>query len=105
MSEKFMASMRRLPDLTDGDHTLRRPDRHGDFYWDLRNGKRSLVVAVPWPSTGRPVWSSWSIDHKNESDAQWTWDGNEDEPIVTIVALTAIGLARGKWDGYRGYDT
>ena len=75
--------MSRLSDLHDGEDSVRKIEKVGDFYWDLREGRRDLVIAVPWPPhSGKAIWSSWSIDYKNDSDASWTWDGNEDKPTL-----------------------
>ena len=75
--------------------------QRGDFFWDLRGGKRSLVVALPIvPRTFRDdpkdwEWSRWTIDHPNHCDAQWSWDGNEMEPTLS-PSLHAVGL----WHGW-----
>ena len=94
---------RRLPDLTEAvieatpwepipgnPHSGRRkhfpcaPERVGDFYWDLRHGRRQLVVALPTsPADLKGTAVAWSIDFKNHCDAQWSWDGNEDVPTLT----------------------
>ena len=75
--------MKRLPDLYDGDSSIIKTNNIGDFYWDLRDGHRALVIAVPWPSNQRPIWSSWSIDYKNDSGDQWSWNGDENKPTLS----------------------
>jgi Family of unknown function (DUF6527) len=53
----------------------------GDFAWIKDDQKRrSLVVALPLGKS----WSvcSWTIDHRNHCNAQWSWDGNKDEPTL-----------------------
>lgn len=74
-------------------------ERLGDFAWRVIDGRRSMIVAIPRPSDGRSaaswVLSSWTIDHKNECDAQWGWDGNVDRPTLT-PSLHAVGVWHGR---------
>ena len=90
------------PDLT--AITDKRPPlkQRGDFYWDIRGGKRVLVLAMPChieTTDGSHVYewemSRWSIDHPNADDASWSWDGNEDKPTLS-PSLHAVGI----WHGY-----
>lgn len=72
----------------------------GDFYWDTRGGKRTLVLAPPCQRHGKDdgkqwVYSRWTIDHPNHCDAQWSWDGNEDAPTLD-PSLHAVGI----WHGW-----
>ena len=71
-------------------------EKLGDFYWDVRGERRTLVVLIPCLS-GRSGWinSRWTIDHKNHCDAQWSWDGNEDAPTLDPT-LDAGGI----WHGW-----
>ena len=72
------------------------PQRAGDFYWDTQDGKRKLVVAVPRPNPEQDwVLTVWTIDHKNTSDASWSWDGNQNAPTLS-PSLHAVGL----WHGW-----
>ena len=69
------------------------PEDIGDFYWDLQHKRRCLVVALP--TKHGMLCCSWSIDHKNHSNAQWSWDGDEDAPTLS-PSLHAVGL----WHGW-----
>lgn len=68
----------------------------GDFFWRVRDGKRTLVVALP---TSRNIrqWclSEWTIDHKNHCDASWSWDGREDRPTLS-PSIHWVGV----WHGH-----
>lgn len=57
----------------------------GDFYWwQDKQGRRSLLLAVPWPAReGRAVWSRWAVTEPNENGALWEWDGNEEKPTLS----------------------
>ena len=83
-------AMRRVPGHAN-------PECVGDFYWkfDTDTRKRSLVVAVPWPSNDKPIWSSWTIDHLNNSLAQWSWNKDEDKPTL-YPSLNWVGV----WHGW-----
>ena len=89
--------MRRLPDLTDetganGSRLL----QVGDFIWDLRDGKRRLLVSLPSKHVAREwLWSEWTIDHENASGSQWTWDGDSDAPTLS-PSLHWVGV----WHGW-----
>lgn len=68
----------------------------GQFAWVIdKNGQRSLVVAIP--SLSAMGWSitTWTIDHKNHWDAQWSWDGDEDKPTLK-PSLNWVNM----WHGY-----
>lgn len=67
----------------------------GDFYWRMKAGKRIFVVAIPIDKNLHPLWSQWTIDHKNHCGAQWNWDGNETEPTLK-PSLHANGI----WHGF-----
>ena len=83
--------------------------RRGDFYWDVRGDKRTLVVAIPrakddslqYQCTHHETvyepfqYSRWSIEHPNASGASWSWNGNIDEPTL-IPSLHAVDV----WHGY-----
>ena len=103
---------RRLPDLTEqveeetpwseleGGAKIKvfacATEKIGDFFWDLRDGRRSLVVAIPcvsWDKRG--LASTWTIDHKNYSGASWNWDGDEDKPTLS----PSLGMG-GQWHGW-----
>ena len=72
------------------------PEQVGDFYWDLRGGKRTIVIALPYAQENIPfVATRWTIDHKNHCDAQWSWDGNEDAPTLN-PSLHWVGA----WHGW-----
>lgn len=68
----------------------------GDFTWEFVDGDlRRLVVAIPCIHHRGWIHSEWTIGHKNDCDAQWTWDGNEDKPTLN-PSLHAVGV----WHGY-----
>lgn len=72
--------------------------QRGDFYWDTRGGKRTLVLALPCKNKYRVdtwLYSRWTIDHKNHCDAQWSWDGDEEKPTLS-PSLHAVGI----WHGW-----
>lgn len=71
--------------------------QRGDFYWhrDPSTNHRTLVLAVPHKNKLGYLYTEWSIDHKNESGAQWSWNGDEDKPTLT-PSLHAIGVWHGK---------
>ena len=105
--------MRRLlPDLTDeleesipwtalagGGRLKRMPSQLqqvGDFHWDLRDGRRQLVCAIPCDENPKGwIYSAWSIDYRNTSGAQWAWDGDEDCPTL-VPSVHAVG----EWHGW-----
>ena len=66
----------------------------GDFCWDLRGGKRTLVIAIPINASGRWESMRWSIDYKNLSGASWEWDGNETSPTLH-PSIHAVGIFHG----------
>ena len=104
-----IAMVRRLPDLTEavmeavpweptpggGKRKIApcNPRQVGEFYWDLQNGKRQLVVMLPFQEGGAT--SSWSIDFPNHNGAKWSWDGNEDKPTLS-PSLHWIGVWHGR---------
>ena len=77
----------------------------GGFVWKIKDEKRVLLLAIPYKNKVKIgieldplnsyVLSEWTIDHKNESNAQWGWDGNEDKPTLT-PSLHAVGI----WHGW-----
>jgi len=74
----------------------------GDFYWTVAACGRTLWVMIPCPGLQggtpgalRPIICPWSIGYRNDSGAQWSWDGNEDKPTLT-PSLHAVGL----WHGW-----
>lgn len=80
--------MRKLPDC--GFNQV------GDFAWRFADGDvRLLVVAIPCIHHRGWIHSEWTIGHKNECGAQWSWDGNEDKPTLS-PSLHAKGI----WHGY-----
>lgn len=70
--------------------------RRGDFLWNVHEGRRTLVVAIPSPR-GKSGWimSPWSIDYENTSGASWSWNGDEDKPMLD-PSLHAVGI----WHGW-----
>lgn len=74
-------------------------ERIGDFYWHHSEKGRVLILAIPYHNgkrgNKRYILSEWTIDHKNDSDAQWSWDGNEDKPSLK-PSLHAVGI----WHGW-----
>ena len=100
---------RKLPDLTEeyvdslpwgdlpgGGRVKRFPQRPtslGEFYWDLQDGKRQLVVMLPSPGNG--LLCNWPVTHPNGGGHQWTWDGDEDAPTLH-PSLHAAGI----WHGW-----
>lgn len=64
-------------------------EKPGDFYWEMRSGRRMLVIAVPAPlgyAGGFRDWaySRWEIadeDYPNRS-VTWKWNGDEDKPTL-----------------------
>ena len=114
LGHKPVEMKRLLPDVTDefveslewqdlgGGRRVKRfpqnPKNVGEFYWDLQDGKRKLVVGIPTaPSEDWPdfLLSTWTIDHENNNRAQWGWDGNEDAPTLT-PSIHAVGA----WHGW-----
>lgn len=96
------------PDLTDDDKDegrhgsfydgFERLERRGDWFWNLRKGKRTLILAIPCvdrPGNRGWQWSMWSIGYKNASDAQWSWNGNDEQPTLK-PSLHAKGI----WHGF-----
>lgn len=80
------------PWAKNGPHDRARP---GDFFWKVKDGKRSLVVALPCQGGDYGLWVHWSIDHKNHCNASWSWDGNEASPTLT-PSLHWVGA----WHGW-----
>lgn len=86
--------------LYDGAGLLK---ERGDFFWltpPAHPQGRVLVFAMPIQRHGQDdgqAWthSHWTIDHPNQSDAQWEWDGNEDAPTLS-PSLHAVGI----WHGF-----
>lgn len=67
----------------------------GNFYWDKTAQGRVLVLAIPHNNKLGWVMSRWTIGHKNECDAQWSWDGNVYAPTLK-PSLHAVGV----WHGW-----
>ena len=87
----------RLPDRLDSTDTPHiYADREaGDFFWDLRNERRELAIAIPWPS-GASVWCNWPISpHTTKDGNSWEWDGNVESPTLR-PSLHWVGV----WHGY-----
>jgi hypothetical protein len=70
------------------------PSKVGEFKWRVTDGKRVLVLAIPY-GRDRYVLSEWTIDHKNDCNAQWSWDKNEEKPTLH-PSLHAVGV----WHGW-----
>lgn len=72
-------------------------ERVGDFTWRrLSDGPINLlVVAIPCVHHNGWIHSEWTIGHKNECGASWTWDGNEEKPT-----LNPSLHAKGVWHGH-----
>ena len=82
--------------FSDGAAALRETRKAGDFYWDLRDGKRELLIAIPWPHSDRTLWCPWPIKPASTPGGQsWEWDGNEDAPTLN-PSLNWVGV----WHGY-----
>jgi hypothetical protein len=73
----------------------RYPHQVGDFWWDVTDGRRCLVVVLPIKGSKRGLRCEFSINHKNHCNAQWAWDGNVDAPTLT-PSLHAVG----HWHGW-----
>jgi hypothetical protein len=69
--------------------------RPGDFFWEIEDGKRLLVVALPCKGGNYGLWCEWSIDHKNHCNASWSWNGNETAPTLKPSLHW-----KGAWHGY-----
>lgn len=68
----------------------------GEFCWKVdADERRTLVLAIPHNAEGGWVLSRWTIDHKNDCGASWSWNGNEDKPTLT-PSLHAVGV----WHGW-----
>ena len=78
-----------------GDRPHGRRPQPGEFYWQIEDGRRSLVIAMPCQGGTYGLFCEWSIDFKNHCGAQWTWDGNEDQPTLS-PSLHAVGW----WHGW-----
>ena len=87
-------------DLGGGARGKRYHDHHtwpaapGEFFWDLRDGERAIMLALPNDAGAYSV-TSWPITYALRNGAQWGWDGNEDTPTLT-PSLAAPGL----WHGW-----
>ena len=93
-----IAMRRLLPDLADdSDWPDCQLQRTGDFFWDVRNGKRALILAVPHVCgmEGAWLWSDWTLEHPNENGAEWSWNGDEDKPTLS-PSLHWVGV----WHGF-----
>lgn len=68
----------------------------GDFFFKHSAKGPVLFVMLPYrnKSTGKLI-SSWTIDHKNLCNAQWSWDKNQDKPTLK-PSLHAVGI----WHGW-----
>jgi len=80
------------------ERVLRMSDfcKAGQFKWKIsEQGYRTLVLAVPHTNPSGWLLTEWTIDHKNDCDAQWSFDGNEKRPTLT-PSLHAKGI----WHGY-----
>lgn len=70
----------------------------GDFCWKHADGdKMVFVVAIPHLNVRGWIMSEWTIGHKNEWGAEWTWDGNVDMPTIK-PSLHALGVWHGNVD-------
>jgi hypothetical protein len=69
--------------------------RPGDFFWQIEDGKRSLVVALPCKGGDYGLWVNWTIGHKNHCNASWSWDCNEAAPTLN-PSLHWVGA----WHGW-----
>lgn len=71
-------------------------DAVGQFVWRGSREARDLriIIAIPYGLT-RWVCSEWTIDHKNECGAQWSFSGSYDCPTLS-PSLHAIGV----WHGW-----
>lgn len=68
----------------------------GQFAWSIgANGQRVLVLAIPHNNPSRWILTEWTIDHRNDCGAQWSWDGNETAPTLS-PSLHAVGI----WHGW-----
>ena len=83
--------------------------RVGDYYFDKKGSKPTLILAIPSPQE-RPErmkcynhdtppdnfqYSRWPINHPNILGEYWTWDDNEESPTIT-PSLHAVGY----WHGF-----
>lgn len=69
--------------------------RPGDFFYEIEDGKRNIVIAMPCKGGDYGIYIAWSIGHKNACNAQWSWDGNEDVPTMN-PSLHWVGA----WHGF-----
>lgn len=94
------------PDLTDADPDtgshrswydgFDRIEARGDWFWNLRGGRRTMILAIPCALARRDwQWSMWSIGYVNHSGASWSWDGDDQRPTLT-PSLHAVGI----WHGW-----
>ena len=65
----------------------------GDFCWDLRRGRRMLIVRTPSREPEGMV-TNWPIAIPMPG-GQWEWDGNADKPTIT----PSLGLSH-TWHGW-----
>lgn len=68
-----------------GDYCIRAVD--GD--------KKVFVIAIPTNQEGKWFPCEWTINHRNESGAQWSWNQNEHKPTLT-PSLHWVGV----WHGW-----
>ena len=107
-----MISMRRLHDVTDeleastpwedlpdGGRIKRvapKPEQAGDFYWNLQNGRRAIVIAMPTTAAGGEfTYVEWPIRPYPGDRPQWHWDGHVNAPTLT-PSLHWVGV----WHGW-----
>jgi len=71
----------------------------GGFCWHVDKEKRRVIwIAIPCPFEENSkgwVLTRWTIDHKNQCDAQWSWNGDELKPTMK-PSLHAVGT----WHGH-----
>lgn len=76
-----------------------------DWYWKQEGvGPDAVILVLALPCVGshrNPVggvgwiYNEWTINHKNDCDASWTWDGNEQKPTLS-PSLHDVGI----WHGW-----
>lgn len=69
----------------------------GEFTWqvDPATLKRVLILGIPYNNPCGFIHSEWTIDHKNDCGASWSWSGKEGCPTLS-PSLHAVGI----WHGY-----
>lgn len=94
--------MSHTPRIGHAPIALRRVDGYsgiaqpGDYYWQIVNDSRYIVLAVPSPASPGFTFNNLPVSEgDNVQGEAWGWDGNEDCPTLT-PSIHAVG----HWHGW-----